>query len=163
MTTPTPDQARSDVAEIITGNYRPDVVQRIVDYITASEKEIAALTKAATYDNLSDRKDELSEVIRVAHPTLNKANWPHWTRAIELVSNRHSKYALVDLTSYLLSQLAERDALLAEAGEVLEPIRQCAVLLKSEDTDRAAYLRGLLTNGEIRKAASVAQKIREVK
>jgi len=52
-----------------------------------------------------DRKDDLTEVIKANHPHYTKDYAPY-SRAQELVSNRHSKGALIGLVSYLLGQAA---------------------------------------------------------
>ncbi|GGZ22035.1 hypothetical protein [Asticcacaulis endophyticus] len=149
--TPTPQEAREATAII-----RDASVRKIVsDYI-------AALEKAGAFENPSDTKDDLSEAIRAAHPTLNKANWPHWTKAIELVSNRHSKYALVDLTSYLLSENASREALLTEAKEVLGHVLRCDAddtgLRDCHDNHGKAYQSADMAN-VLKAAAALVAKI----
>lgn len=56
---------------------------------------LASVTVAA------DKRDDVSEKIDADHP-LQSGDWSFYNEAVELVSNRHSKYALVDLVNHLL-------------------------------------------------------------
>ncbi len=50
-----------------------------------------------------DRLDQYSEAILAAHPTFGNGTADRYFRAMEMVGNRHSKAAIVDLVNWLLS------------------------------------------------------------
>jgi hypothetical protein len=68
--------------------------------------EDAAMLALTTPPDASweDRTDEFTGAIDKAHPHHTK-DFPTYTKALELVSNRHSKGALVGLVNYLLSHV----------------------------------------------------------
>lgn len=66
----------------------------------------------------TDRADDLSAEIDITHPFKLK-DFERWNRAQVLVSNRHSKGALIALVAYLLRAEVERDALRALVSEAL--------------------------------------------
>lgn len=74
--------------------------------IRAREAEYArdAAIRSVSFDNSDDRKDYLTQAIRDAHPVTTK-NYKTYTQAQELVSNRYTKGALVNLVNYLLVQI----------------------------------------------------------
>ena len=49
----------------------------------------------------ADRDDEYTDAINEAHPT-NTNRHDVYEKAMRLVGNRHSKYALINLVNYLL-------------------------------------------------------------
>lgn len=51
----------------------------------------------------ADREDEYTPAIKQSHPVLTK-NYEAYDKALAMVGNRKSKYALVDLVSYLLQK-----------------------------------------------------------
>lgn len=53
----------------------------------------------------ADREDEWTERINGHHPC-NTGDHKTYAKAMELVGNRHSKYALVDLVNFLLRNQA---------------------------------------------------------
>ena len=57
----------------------------------------------------ADRPDGLTHTIDAMHPVkaapeAKAQAWARWNRAMELVGNRHSKFALVALVNYLLAE-----------------------------------------------------------
>jgi hypothetical protein len=67
---------------------------------------------------LEDKPDDLTAAIAAAHP-LRTGHHASYARALELVGNRHSKGALVELVSYLLVQIGAT----AEAARAEERAR----------------------------------------
>lgn len=58
----------------------------------------------------NDKDDQWARDIADAHPVNAEAPvWDCYNRAMELVGNRHSKYALVDLTNWLLLSILNGD------------------------------------------------------
>lgn len=55
----------------------------------------------------ADRKDKWSEAISAAHPVNSDLPWRFecFDKAMEMVGNRHGKYELVALVSWLLSDI----------------------------------------------------------
>ena len=60
-----------------------------------------ARLRAALKSDWDDKPDDMTEEIERTHPFKVK-DWARYQRAQELVSNRHSKGALIDLVAYLL-------------------------------------------------------------
>lgn len=56
----------------------------------------------------ADRSDEWTPAITESHPVKTKAYWAY-EKAINMVGNRKSKYALVDLVCWLLQRLDDKD------------------------------------------------------
>ena len=60
-----------------------------------------------------DRRDQYSEAIDEAHPDRDDATDTDHERygvAVEMVGNRYSKYAIVDLVNWLLKRAEEAEA-----------------------------------------------------
>lgn len=57
--------------------------------------------QAAQGDAWGDKPDEYTAEIQAAHPMATK-DYATYTKAVGMVGNRHSKYALVDLVNWLL-------------------------------------------------------------
>lgn len=81
----------------------PPIHQEAADAIEAL---LAAQTKS-----LSDKDDVYSEAIIAAHPTNSNKHddpmlWKRYTMAMDMIGNRHGKYALIDLVNWLLKESA---------------------------------------------------------
>lgn len=59
-------------------------------------------------EHCADKPDAWSEQIAEAHPT-RTGNHATYAKALEMVGNRHSKGALVELVNWLLSEIDYRD------------------------------------------------------
>lgn len=71
-----------------------------VDHLVAST--VAKVVKKLGFDDeWQDRKDEFSDDIALAHPTVTN-NYKHYEIAETLVHNRHSKFALVNMVTWLI-------------------------------------------------------------
>lgn len=99
--------------------------------ILARQEEIHQIMRAnaldaelAQWQQWEDKPDELSEAIDACHPMKTKTH-DLYAKANELVSNRHSKGALVGLVHYLLCQ--EDKAIKAQCDliAVLEKMATC--------------------------------------
>ncbi len=102
--------------------------------LTASQAETAAAYEAGRADALSgpweDKPDVLTAAVEAAHPHYTK-DYKTYTEALDLVSNRHGKGALVGLVNYLMAhnkaiisaiatpaaRKAELDRMIADAEE----------------------------------------------
>ena len=66
--------------------------------------QLRGLLNAMTAERAwNDRPNEHDAEIAKAHPTVSK-NYERYGRALEMVEDRNSKYALVDLVNWLLSR-----------------------------------------------------------
>jgi len=63
-----------------------------------------AFRRVTTPQEWEDRPDELTEACNQSHPHLTK-DYKNYLIALELVSNRYGKYALVSLVTYLLREI----------------------------------------------------------
>ena len=83
-------------------------LKRSLSHSVALLSEIEGLkAERANAKPWQDRKDEWSEAISAAHPVNSDLPWRHecFETAMEMVGNRHGKYELVALVSWLLSDL----------------------------------------------------------
>jgi hypothetical protein len=64
-----------------------------------------------------DAYDQWTPLIDAVHP-MNGGSCEHYTTALEMVGNRHSKYALVELVNWLLIEQAKTQKQLADALKV---------------------------------------------
>jgi Protein of unknown function (DUF550) len=71
-----------------------------------SGETLPAVTPTPEPAAWDDRDDDLTPMIDAAHPCLTR-NFSTYERAQQLVTNRHSKGALVALVNYLLTQSAQ--------------------------------------------------------
>ena len=86
---------------------------------TALDRMLAEAKAEALQGPWSDKPDGLTDAVHKAHPVFTK-KYDTYTYALELVSNRHSKGALVALVNYLLQQSDEaREKALREAADEL--------------------------------------------
>lgn len=68
-----------------------------------------------------DKKDKWSDAIAAAHP-VETGDHASYNTAMEMVGNRHSKRALVEMTCYFLHKIAKLEAsLLNKAPAVSNP------------------------------------------
>ncbi len=89
--------AQADYASRIAAALDPDAVAKMVQ-----EAKAEALQGPWT-----DEPDDLTDAVMASHPFKERGDYKTYCRALELVSNRHSKGALVSLVNYLLRQSQE--------------------------------------------------------
>lgn len=68
-------------------------------------EQMLKLMAALERDDPEDRDDFLSEKIKEDQPAVKEDNFNAYVRALELVSNRHSKGALVCLVNHLICEI----------------------------------------------------------
>lgn len=90
-----------------------DLLRALSSRIEALTAERDALTNPPPWE---DRDDAMSPAILQSHP-VNSKDYASYSAALELVSNRHGKGALVGLVCHLLR---ERDAALAQVAAEYE-------------------------------------------
>lgn len=117
--------------------------------IGALTAEVARLTGAveATLRPWEDTPDDMTAACQAAHPHYTK-NYPTFVWALELVSNRHGKYALVGLVNYLLARAEAAEAKLAQGAD--EALERAAQLIES-----TAYT----TNGDVKSLEPVSPSL----
>jgi hypothetical protein len=101
-------------SDTFTREFQTPPIQR--EAAEAIEALLAAQTKS-----MSDKDDEFTDRIDAAHPTCTNKHddpecWARYSMALEMIGNRHGKYALVDLVNWLLKERDVRDKLLKEAA-----------------------------------------------
>lgn len=94
----TPDQKKVCVhlAQVIRALATPDQSSALAALIAEAKAE-------ALGGPWEDKPDALTDAVRVSHPVFTK-DYKTYTEALELVSNRHGKGALVGLVNYLMAQ-----------------------------------------------------------
>lgn len=106
-------RARYYLHEMPKGEWNQMALMLATEALTAAEQAEPAW---------GDREDDLTDAIRENHPFRTK-RFDIYERAQQLVSNRHSKAALIELVSYLLVQaepaLATRSGAV-KAGEIMK-------------------------------------------
>lgn len=97
------------IREALHEKYGPRPIKYTVeeDAGTLAWKEYDLLVSVADNSNWEDRDDDLTMPIKALHPFYTK-DYHTYHKALELVGNRYSKYALVDLVNYLLKK-ADKD------------------------------------------------------
>ena len=95
--------------KVLLGNMNAEVlILRLADALEAAQSRIeeleAELMRVPRLCDWADRADDLTEAVNADHPLVAKTNWDHYAKAIELVSNRHGKGALVALVCHLLAE-----------------------------------------------------------
>lgn len=121
--------AQADYARRIAAALDPDAVAAMVQKAKAE----------ALQGPWEDKPDDLTEAVNAAHPCMSRKNWDIYTAALEAVSNRHSKGALVSLVSYLMIEAqeavqAEREACakVADIAETFEVSAAAAIRARGE-------------------------------
>lgn len=84
--------------------------------------------------NWGDREDQHSEAISAAHP-VHTGEHKTYATALEMVGNRRSKYALVDLVNWLLADLAKHREI-ADAADAYRKAGGGANWMQAEELDR---------------------------
>lgn len=100
----TRDQLCNALGEMLAREARP-IEKVIIREAIAQLRTQPAPVAAEPAEEWEDRPDDLSEAVRAAHPCITK-DYATYSRAMELVGNRHSKGALVNLVCYLLREAA---------------------------------------------------------
>jgi hypothetical protein len=85
--------------------YMNEVVSDICDFLRRPRTDAEAT-------EWSDKPDDLTDQIKAAHPHHTR-DFATYTRALEAVSNRHSKGELVNLVNFLMSRNAAAEARVA--------------------------------------------------
>lgn len=93
-----------------------------------------------------DKDDDLTDAINAAHPVVSK-RYDTYQRATELVSNRHSKAALVNLVNYLLIEAgrerpAEQTSSPDPKRNLNEQVRQIKAAIGRQNPATRANLTG---------------------
>lgn len=75
--------------------------------MTGAERKALGLELLAGANGWREKEDDLSQAVLICHPcnTRGANRWSLYERALELVSNRHDKYSLVNLVNYLLTKI----------------------------------------------------------
>lgn len=127
--------ALHDTREGVDFRLAADLLTRLASEKARLEGELA---KAREWSP-SDEDDEWTPAIRAAHPTELKTPeaWRAWNAALEMVGKRRSKYALVDLASWLLARAeraeAERDAATKRAEEAETELEKIQLYLEGRE------------------------------
>lgn len=108
------------------------LIDAAIENLPKSYADVIAAAQAAM-DQLpwEDAHDELTDAINANHPMKTK-DYSQYSKAQSLVSNRHSKYELVDLVNHLLVEAALDDDgwrdIAEHFGDGTEPaVHVCAI------------------------------------
>lgn len=106
------EELYNDLSDLIIEEAGPQLtretrdIDELVRAMGARIKELEARIEDLEFSG-SDVDDQYTHHIDRAHPMFSRDH-QRYHRALEMVSNRHSKYALVDLVNWLLTRIEEK-------------------------------------------------------